>query len=132
MEQQSNPLTKPPKACPICSVAMQATETKERIVHRCENCGMILTIVLPVTKDNRPHQLADCYIVPGMIANSIITCSRCGYQATETMPTDACQFFYDCKGCGERLKPLQGDCCVFCSYGSLPCPPIQQNQSCCS
>ena len=22
------------------------------------------------------------------------------------MPTDACQFFYDCKGCGERLKPI--------------------------
>jgi len=33
MERQPNPLV-PPKACPICSVAMQATETKERIVHR--------------------------------------------------------------------------------------------------
>jgi hypothetical protein len=41
------------------------------------------------------------------------------------MPTDACQFFYLCKGCGERLKPLAGDCCVFCSYGSVPCPPVQ-------
>jgi hypothetical protein len=30
---------------------MQATKAKERIVHRCENCGMIITIVLPVTKD---------------------------------------------------------------------------------
>ena len=29
------------------------------------------------------------------------------------MPTDACQFFYDCKGCGARLKPKPGDCCVF-------------------
>jgi hypothetical protein len=50
MKRQPNPRV-PPKACPICSVAMQATETKERIVHRCENCGMIITIVLPVTKD---------------------------------------------------------------------------------
>jgi hypothetical protein len=41
------------------------------------------------------------------------------------MPTDACVFFYDCKGCGTRLKPLEGDCCVFCSYGSIPCPPVQ-------
>ena len=41
------------------------------------------------------------------------------------MPTDACVFFYDCKGCGQRLKPRRGDCCVFCSYGSVPCPPIQ-------
>jgi hypothetical protein len=41
------------------------------------------------------------------------------------MPTDACQFFYVCKGCGERLKPRPGHCCVFCSYGSVPCPPMQ-------
>ncbi len=56
---------------------------------------------------------------------------KCSYQAVETMPTDACQFFYDCKGCDERLKPLAGDCCVFCSYGSVPCPPIQSNLRCC-
>lgn len=41
------------------------------------------------------------------------------------MPTDACQFFYDCTGCGALLKPKRGDCCVFCSYGTVPCPPIQ-------
>jgi hypothetical protein len=35
------------------------------------------------------------------------------------MPKDACQFFYDCKGYGERLKPLPGDCCVFCTYGAV-------------
>jgi hypothetical protein len=44
MEQQPKTLV-PPKACPVCSVAMQATETKERIVYRCENCGMIITVV---------------------------------------------------------------------------------------
>jgi hypothetical protein len=37
----------------------------------------------------------------------------------------ACQFFYECTGCGARLRPKEGDCCVFCSYGSVPCPPIQ-------
>ena len=46
------------------------------------------------------------------------------------MPTDACQFFYECKGCGERLKPKPGDCCVFCSYGSVPCPPVQARGCC--
>jgi uncharacterized Zn finger protein len=50
MDQQPKPLVSP-KACPICSVAMQVTETRERIVHRCENCGMIITGVLPITKD---------------------------------------------------------------------------------
>lgn len=70
---------------------------------------------------------------------STITCPHCSYQATETMPTDACQFFYECAGCGALLRPLQGDCCVFCSYGSVPCPPIQAgakecepNAGCCA
>src|SRR5467141_4387582 len=66
-----------------------------------------------------------------MQAESTLTCPKCGHRTVETMPTDACQFFYDCKGCGERLKPLAGDCCVFCSYGSVPCPPIQQSKGCC-
>jgi hypothetical protein len=29
-------------------------------------------------------------------------------------------------GCGQRLKPKPGDCCVFCSYGDIVCPPRQQ------
>ena len=41
------------------------------------------------------------------------------------MPTDACQYFYDCKGCGAVLRPHEGHCCVYCSYGSAPCPPMQ-------
>jgi hypothetical protein len=64
-----------------------------------------------------------------MIQQSTITCPKCGHAATERMPTDACQFFYDCKGCGVRLKPKPGDCCVFCSYGSVPCPSMQSDRS---
>lgn len=56
---------------------------------------------------------------------STLTCPRCGHVAIETMPTDACQFFYDCTGCGALLRPRPGDCCIFCSYGTVPCPPIQ-------
>lgn len=66
-----------------------------------------------------------------MITTSELTCPKCGYQSTETMPTDACIYFYDCKGCGAVLRPKVGDCCVFCSYGSVPCPPVQANASCC-
>jgi hypothetical protein len=57
--------------------------------------------------------------------HSVLTCPKCGHRSAETMPTDACQYFYDCAGCGALLKPAQGDCCVFCSYGSVPCPPVQ-------
>ncbi len=60
-----------------------------------------------------------------MISESIITCPLCGTAKSETMPLDACQFFYDCTGCGALLRPKQGHCCVFCSYGSVPCPPVQ-------
>jgi hypothetical protein len=67
-----------------------------------------------------------------MILLSMITCLHCEHRTPEQMPTDACQFFYDCKSCGKRLKPKAGDCCVFCSYGSVPCSPIQESRSCCS
>ena len=56
---------------------------------------------------------------------AVITCPACGHTNAETMPTNACQFFYECKGCGTLLKPKARDCCVFCSYGSVPCPPVQ-------
>jgi hypothetical protein len=56
---------------------------------------------------------------------SQITCPECGAKRSEKMPTDACLFFYDCTGCGARLKPKAGDCCVFCSYGTVKCPPMQ-------
>jgi hypothetical protein len=63
---------------------------------------------------------------------SMLTCPECGYQKEETMPTDACQYFYKCENCHTTLKPLSGDCCVFCSYGSVKCPPIQAGTSCCN
>jgi hypothetical protein len=66
-----------------------------------------------------------------IILNSIITCPNCGFQKEETMPTNACQFIYECENCHSILKPKQGDCCVFCSYGSVKCPPVQENSSCC-
>jgi len=62
---------------------------------------------------------------------STITCPVCGHQKTETMPTDACRFFYECDQCHTRLKPKAGDCCVFCSYGTVQCPPMQSGAGCC-
>jgi hypothetical protein len=56
-------------------------------------------------------------------AFGVIACPHCGHRAAEPMPSDACLYFYDCSGCGARLQPKKGDCCVFCSYGSVRCPP---------
>jgi hypothetical protein len=63
---------------------------------------------------------------------STVTCPECGHHTGEVMPVNACQYFYDCNRCGARLKPRPGDCCVFCSHGSVPCPPVQTGQDCCS
>nr|WP_294846419.1 GDCCVxC domain-containing (seleno)protein [uncultured Sphingomonas sp.] len=65
-----------------------------------------------------------------IVHESILTCPNCGVSKSETMPTNACWFFYDCTGCRKMLRPLPGDCCVFCSYGTVKCPPIQQGDGC--
>lgn len=59
------------------------------------------------------------------IVDSVLTCPVCGAVHAERMPTDACQYYYECPSCRTVLKPKAGDCCVFCSYGTVPCPPVQ-------
>ncbi|MGH8753531.1 MAG: GDCCVxC domain-containing (seleno)protein [Burkholderiales bacterium] len=56
---------------------------------------------------------------------SVLTCPRCGFSKQESMPADACLFYYQCTNCKTLLRPKSGDCCVFCSYGTVQCPPMQ-------
>ena len=65
------------------------------------------------------------------VLESVLTCPNCGFATQETMPTDACTFYYECNHCKTLLRPKTGDCCVFCSYGSVPCPSIQEQRGCC-
>jgi hypothetical protein len=60
--------------------------------------------------------------MPAITLDSVLTCPRCGFAKLETMPSDACQFYYECEGCKILLRPKPADCCVFCSYGSVKCP----------
>lgn len=62
---------------------------------------------------------------------SQLTYPHCGFVSIEVMPTDACLFFHQCAGCAVVLRPKAGDCCVFCSYGSVKCPPVQEAGGCC-
>ena len=64
------------------------------------------------------------------VLDSVLTCPQCGRARRERMPTDTCQFFYECAHCKTVLRPKAGDCCVFCSYGSIKCPPIQMQGGC--
>ncbi len=65
-----------------------------------------------------------------MILQSIITCPVCNFSREETMNENSCLFYYECYNCKSVLKPKEGDCCVFCSYGSVKCPPVQSGKEC--
>lgn len=84
---------------------------------------------------NRKHKTKDktCSVIEGKTVEleSTITCPKCGHSKNETMPTDTCQFFYECENCKTVLRPKQGDCCVYCSYGTVKCPSKQTGKDCC-
>ncbi|MGD8380354.1 MAG: GDCCVxC domain-containing (seleno)protein [Gammaproteobacteria bacterium] len=63
-----------------------------------------------------------------IVTESILTCPVCGYRQAEQMPEDSCTYYWSCPGCGTLLRPRKGDCCVFCSYGTVPCPPVQKRR----
>lgn len=65
------------------------------------------------------------------ILKAEVTCPKCAHKKVEEMPTESCQFFYECENCKKVLRPYEGDCCVYCSFGSVKCPSIQQKESCC-
>ena len=59
------------------------------------------------------------------ILTSQFTCPKCGHKKMETLPTDVCLLKYTCEKCKADIFPKGGDCCVFCSYGSVKCPSKQ-------
>jgi predicted RNA-binding Zn-ribbon protein involved in translation (DUF1610 family) len=63
-----------------------------------------------------------------VITESILTCPQCGFVRREEMPAVSCWITYRCAGCGAELWADPGDCCVFCTYGSVPCPAVQQQR----
>ena len=72
--------------------------------------------------------MTTCKMQEKVEIKSIIRCPVCGFEKQEVMPEDSCQFFYECENCKAILKPGVGECCVFCSYGSVSCPAIQANE----
>ena len=65
-----------------------------------------------------------------VMLESILICPVCGHAHEEVMPIESCMFFFKCRKCETLLKPNAGDCCVFCSFGNVPCPPIQAGECC--
>lgn len=63
---------------------------------------------------------------------SVLTCPQCGFAKLETMPKNACQFYYECSNYKALLRPKAGGYWVFCSFGSVKRPSIQQRECCIS
>lgn len=60
-----------------------------------------------------------------LIDYSIIKCPFCGGKSIEKLELVTVEDRCTCKHCGMELKPLPGDCCVYCSYGSAGCIKMQ-------
>lgn len=57
-----------------------------------------------------------------MNAKPTLTCPQCGAITQTEIPTNACLQAATCASCQATMQPKDGDCCVFCSYGSERCP----------
>lgn len=95
--------------------------------------GMLISTVINYLslKSGHSYKIHSVYEGKSVELTSTLTCPTCGYAKDEIMPIDACAFFYECSNCKTRLRPIEGDCCVYCSYGSVKCPPIQVGDKCC-
>jgi 2-polyprenyl-3-methyl-5-hydroxy-6-metoxy-1,4-benzoquinol methylase len=78
-------------------------------------------------------RLVDSLVARGFNHVTVLDISEAAVDAAKArLGERAVEVQWTAKGCGSRLKPKAGDCCVFCSYGSVPCPPIQEGSSCCT
>jgi hypothetical protein len=69
--------------------------------------------------------------VKRIVIESKITCPEYNHKQAEKMPTESRLWFYECKGCNKVLTPINNDCCVYCSYGTVLYPPIQLESNDC-
>ena len=64
-----------------------------------------------------------------VITTANLMCPECGNEQDTEMPVEACQYFYECVHCEAILTPQPGDCCVYCSYADVKCPPQQREEA---
>lgn len=55
-----------------------------------------------------------------------ITCRNCGATEDITMHSSLPERSFTCKKCTTVLLAHSDECCVYCSYGSVQCPPVQE------
>jgi len=66
-----------------------------------------------------------------MLFKSELKCPECSFLYEEVMLENTCQTYYRCPDCQQQIKAKSDECCVFCSYGDVPCPQAQLVGSAC-
>jgi hypothetical protein len=61
----------------------------------------------------------------GVVKDCVITCPVCKTKVQETMSSETPKRVYHCPVCLTWLSPKKGDHCIYDSYGSVNCPPLQ-------
>jgi hypothetical protein len=61
----------------------------------------------------------------GIVGDCVVTCPVCKTRVQETMVPETLKLIYHCPVCLTWLSPKKGDHCIYDSYGSVNCPPIQ-------
>lgn len=56
---------------------------------------------------------------------SLVKCPHCNFEEFLDMSFDNCIISHKCNSCGKIMTPREGECCIFCSYGSEKCPTKQ-------
>jgi len=59
---------------------------------------------------------------------SIVQCPHCHFKVTERMSTTQQVREWECPACHKRVQASPGACCIFCEYGTVPCPAVQQGR----
>lgn len=90
--------------------------------------GLLVATILNHFAKRKAKSCPNCAPISAkktLVFQSTISCPNCNHNKKEMMSHDACEFFYECENCKIVLKPRQGDCCIYCSYGNVKCPSMQ-------
>lgn len=85
-------------------------------------CILLLHVIFKI-EDDKIQSMTE-----KMTWESVITCPSCGHQHAEQMPRYAVKAIYECVQCKTVLTTKEGECCIYCVYGSVPCPSKQREK----
>jgi hypothetical protein len=64
-----------------------------------------------------------------IIITTVICCPVCKFKSELRMIPNESKVFHFCEECGAKLKPRPGDCCVYKSFGTVPCVSVQEGKA---